>query len=355
LVAADDSKRLDAAIRPGIPLIAEAEGGLQDCGFPLPKFSMPSTQEAARQRELDTYRIVDTLPETAYDDIVRLASILCQAPIALISLIDRDRQWLKAREGLELTETPRDVAFCDHAIRDPEHLMEVPDTTRDPRLMHNPLVTQAEGMRFYAGMPLTTPSGAAIGTVCVLDRIPRELTAVQRAGLASLARITMNLLEARHRELDLERQLRLQALPAPPPSREPEAPVIAEPQHFSVAVFEVQDYAGAVTRSGERSVERALQQLDRRLEACLEPGQGDALSRSTGSPESIVVLHGDDVAARLERLQAALPEFERQNGLRVMSAWARSQAPGDSLDLVFLRADSALSQAKDAGIGDRAG
>src|SRR5688500_20216132 len=123
---------------------------------------MTALSEPERQRALDIYRVVDTLPEAAYDDIVRLASLLCDAPIALVSLIDRDRQWLKARTGFDLSQTPRDIAFCDHAIRAPDSLFEVADATRDARFEHNPLVNQADAVRFYAGMPPATPNGAAI-------------------------------------------------------------------------------------------------------------------------------------------------------------------------------------------------
>ena len=102
--------------------------------------------ERARQRALDTYRIVDTLPEAAYDDIVRIASLVCGAPVALISLLDRDRQWFKARIGIDVAETPRNEAVCDHAIRRPQQLFEVRDLAGDPRFAQLPVVTGAEAM-----------------------------------------------------------------------------------------------------------------------------------------------------------------------------------------------------------------
>src|ERR1700760_4656332 len=116
-----------------------------------------STSETERQRELDSYRIVDSLPETAYDDIVRLASALCGTPMALVSLIDRDRQWFKSKIGFEPSETRRDEAFCNHAIRTPDRLMEVHDATTDARFANHPSVTGGANIRFYAGMPLVTP------------------------------------------------------------------------------------------------------------------------------------------------------------------------------------------------------
>jgi GAF domain-containing protein len=219
--------------------------------------------EAARQRALDTYHVLDSLPEEAYDDVVRLASVVCGVPTALVSLVDRDRQWLKARIGFELSQTPRDVAFCDHAIRTPDRLLEVPDASRDPRFAANPLVTAEGGVRFYAGVPLVTPSGAAIGTVCVIDQQPRELDERQREALASLARLTLNLLEQRHRERGLERQLafaRMEAAEAkvaaaPSPANGP-APAVA-PAESLPAVFLRADEALSAAKDAQAGRQRA--------------------------------------------------------------------------------------------------
>lgn len=143
--------------------------------------------EFTRQRELDAYRIVDTLPQAAYDDIVRLAAHLCGAPVALVSLLDRERQWFKARAGFEHTETERRIAFREHAIRAPGRRLEVADAANDPRFRDNPLVAGPHGVRFYAGMPLVTPEGAALGTLCVLDRTPLAMPIDLDAVLKALA------------------------------------------------------------------------------------------------------------------------------------------------------------------------
>ena len=158
---------------------------------------MAGLDEQTRQRELDTYRIVDSLPENAYDDIVRIASIVCQAPVALVSLIDRDRQWFKASRGINLKQTPRNEAVCNHAIQTPDRIFEVRDLAADPRFADLPVVTGEDPLFFYAGMPLVTPNGNAIGTVCVLDREPRQQTEAQRNALSALARLAMNLLDSR--------------------------------------------------------------------------------------------------------------------------------------------------------------
>jgi len=138
------------------------------------------------------------------DDLARLASRFCGTPLALISSVERERQAFHARVGTSLTETPRDVAFCAHAILGSD-VMEVPDAAADARFAENPLVTDDPHVRFYAGAPLVTPDGYAIGTLCVLDRRPRELTEEQRDVLRVLARQVMAQLElARRRRVDEE-------------------------------------------------------------------------------------------------------------------------------------------------------
>ena len=144
--------------------------------------------EPARLAALQAFKLLDTEAEPAYDDLTMLASIICDTPIALITLVDDRRQWFKSRVGLDATETPRDVAFCAHAINRPHELLEVPDTHQDRRFVHNPLVTGELGVRFYAGAPLVTDEGHALGTLCVLDDQPRQLDERQRAALAALAR-----------------------------------------------------------------------------------------------------------------------------------------------------------------------
>lgn len=152
--------------------------------------------EPERLSALDRYRILDTPPEPSYDELVELASNICQTPISLVSLIDQSRQWFKARVGLEASETPREIAFCAHAVSNGEALI-VPDASTDPRFQDNPLVTANPHIRFYAGVPLTTPDGYTLGTLCVIDRKPRELNDFQRSALETLAHQVMQLMEQR--------------------------------------------------------------------------------------------------------------------------------------------------------------
>lgn len=141
--------------------------------------------EDDRLRALRQLLILDTPPEERFNRIVAFASEEFDAPIALISLVDADRQWFKARVGLEASETPRDVSFCAHAILQ-EQTLVVPDATQDLRFHDNPLVTGDPHIRFYAGAPLSMADGQTLGTLCIIDRTPRELDRVERAILQSL-------------------------------------------------------------------------------------------------------------------------------------------------------------------------
>ena len=160
--------------------------------------------EGVRIGALHAYKILDSLPETQYQDIVELASMICGTPIAVVSLVDQDRQWFKAKTGLDAAETTRDIAFCAHAVLNPDELLVVPDATRDPRFADNPLVTGDMQIRFYAGAPLRTSDGVALGTLCVIDRTPRELSSAQAGALSALSRQVMSHLELRHKMLQLE-------------------------------------------------------------------------------------------------------------------------------------------------------
>jgi diguanylate cyclase (GGDEF)-like protein len=153
---------------------------------------------------LHEFNVMDSLPEQAYEDLTKLASIICGTPIALISLVDDHRQWFKARMGLEAEETAREHAFCTHAIMQPDEVMIVQDAMQDPRFSSNPLVTSDPNIRFYAGAPLVTAAGDAIGTICVIDRQPRELTASQIETLKILAREVIVQLELRRSFANLE-------------------------------------------------------------------------------------------------------------------------------------------------------
>ena len=165
-----------------------------------------SHHESARLAALHKYRILDSEPEQGYDDFTFLASQICDAPIAAISLVDEHRQWLKSTVGLDVTETHRNVSFCNHAMQDTK-LMVVPDAQVDDRFANNSLVTGEPNIRFYAGAPLTTKDGYGIGALCAIDRVPRTLTDAQSKALEALARQLMSQLEARRSAFELAEAL----------------------------------------------------------------------------------------------------------------------------------------------------
>ena len=167
---------------------------------------MPMKNESARIAALQKYAILDTEPERAFDDLVLLASFICSAPIALISLVDQDRQWFKSKLGVTISETPREIAFCATAIRQTD-LFVVPDTLNDERFRNNPLVTSEPNIRFYAGAPLINEEGFALGTICVIDRTPREFGSGQQAALKALSRLVLLQMEFRRNLMLLKEAL----------------------------------------------------------------------------------------------------------------------------------------------------
>ena len=169
-------------------------------GAPIPK------NEERRLAALKRCSVLDTEAEQAFDDLTRLASELCEAPIALVSLVDETRQWFKSRVGLDASETPREQALCGYTILGDEPLV-IEDATRDPRTRDNPLVTGELNLRFYAGIPLTLSSGECLGSLCVIDTKPRSITPTQLANLEALARQASSQLELRRERTEAREAL----------------------------------------------------------------------------------------------------------------------------------------------------
>jgi diguanylate cyclase (GGDEF)-like protein/PAS domain S-box-containing protein len=172
---------------------------------------VPQSDEAERLRSLYEYDIIDTSPDKLYDDVVALAALICGTPMSAVSLLDTDRQWFKARHGIDFCQTERSVSFCQHALFHPDEVLVVPDAHEDSRFAGSPLVTSAPHIRFYAGVPLVTSKRHVLGTLCVLDRTPRVLTAEQTGALRALAvqvvahiegRLTTRLLHNRERHFE---------------------------------------------------------------------------------------------------------------------------------------------------------
>lgn len=164
--------------------------------------------EDERLRVLHRYAILDTQPEADFDDLLTIAAAICGTSMGSVTLVDADRQWFKARIGLDMQETPRDTSFCAHAILDPRRMTVVPDARLDPRFRNNPHVIAEDGIRFYAGAPLLSSEGLPMGVLCVMDQAPRELQPYQRDALDALSRQLSALLELRrvNRELNLQLQ-----------------------------------------------------------------------------------------------------------------------------------------------------
>lgn len=162
--------------------------------------------EKARLQALRKYKILDTDPEKSFDDLTVLASHVCGTPVALISLIDADRQWFKSKVGVEVSETPREISFCSTAIQQPD-LFVVPDATKDPRFSSNPFVVSEPKIRFYAGAPFTSADGHPLGTLCVVDMVPRQLTSNQENALLALSRQVQAQFELRKNLMDLRTAL----------------------------------------------------------------------------------------------------------------------------------------------------
>lgn len=167
--------------------------------------------EAARLDAVGRYKILDTAPEEAFNEVVQSAARICQTPTALITFIDRDRQWIKARVGSDLSEIKRGVSLCAHTILQPDVLV-VPDMRSDLRFADNPLVVAEPYARFYAGAPLITPEGYALGTLCVIDDAPRTITPEQREMLLALGRQVISQLQLRRYVTSLEHAIKLLAV-----------------------------------------------------------------------------------------------------------------------------------------------
>lgn len=164
--------------------------------------------EAERLKELASYSILDTLPEADYDYLTAIASEICGTSVSLISLIDKDRQWFKSHHGLHASEFSRESAFCAHAINDPDRVFIVQDARIDKRFSDNPLVTGHPHVIFYAGVPLKSHQGLPLGTLCVIDKTPKQLSQSQIDSLKALSQQVMNLLELRRNKAQLEKTLR---------------------------------------------------------------------------------------------------------------------------------------------------
>jgi diguanylate cyclase (GGDEF)-like protein len=286
--------------------------------------------EQRRLHVLHELELLDTEHEEEFDELVQLASEICQTPISLVSLVDSERQWFKATYGTDLRETSREVSFCAHAIGQAELFM-VEDATRDPRFCRNPLVTDGPGIRFYAGIPLYATEQMALGTLCVVDTVPRSLTLAQQNALRILARQVQTRIEMRAQRAALERavkenarlaaSLKLQnnTLEAANAKLEQLASVDSLTRLFNRRVFEERsEHQFAVAERKLRPLALLLIDIDdfKKRNDTFGHQAGDEALRAIGRVLSQVVRAGD-VAARLggEEFGVLMPETDAEQAL----------------------------------------
>lgn len=340
--------------------------------------------EEARLAALRRYEILDTAAEKSYDDLVAIAAGICAVPMATVSLIDSERQWFKARQNLDDTETSRDLSFCGHAILDPANVMVVPDATADARFHDSPLVTAEDGIRFYAGAPLISQDGYAVGTLCVIGTEPKQLQEFQISALHALSRQVTQLLELRrvskdlnlqlrdrqwyeqqlqdyHQALetqnaDLAEQTRTDPLTSLPNRRAFAAALqaameksIAGGQKLSVAVLDIDHFKTINDLHGHAEGDQVLVALASMLKSQFA---GNGMAARYGGEEFVLLL--PDAGASHAQLQC---EFLRQAvtllpiglPITVSIGVAEFDRHGDTTEALFRRADEALYAAKRAG------
>lgn len=344
----------------------------------MPRPERP-TNEVVRIAALRRAQILDTPTDQAFDDLIRIAASICRVPMAAVSLVDVGRQWLKARLGIAFDQTPRDDAFCAHAILDPQRTLVVEDARTDPRFCDNPLVLQDDGIRFYAGAPLLDPQGLPLGSFCVMDHAPRRLEPEQQEALEALSRQASRLIELHRlgRELDhhlrerdwyeqqlvqyqdeLERQnadlvemARIDPLTGLH-NRRAFALALEEAAQaggrYAVAICDIDHFKTINDVHGHAEGDRVLRAV---ADALREQHAARGRVARLGGEEFILLFPGasaDDAALQCEFLRQAIASLPLGLPLTVSIGVAEGRAD-DAPDAVTARADAALYAAKRGG------
>jgi len=319
-------------------------------GAALPK------SEALRLNVLKGYSILDTLAEQAYDDLTLLASHICDTPIALVSLVDRDRQWFKSKIGIDAEQTPRDQSFCAHAILEPENVFVVNDAATDSRFQDNPLVTGAPHIRFYAGASLVSPTGEAIGTLCVIDDHQRGLSERQQQALQALARQVMAQLELRRLVSELETLSTTDGLTGIRNRRALDEKLVEEHQRsirtkapFSILLLDVDNFKSYNDDFGHQAGDAVLEDVARILQYTV---RNYDMAARYGGEEFGVVLPNTEKRGALDLAERVRKEIERAEWMHrriTVSVGVATLGFGQTVPALIEAADKALYTAKENG------
>jgi diguanylate cyclase (GGDEF)-like protein len=320
----------------------------------------PPGNELERLAALESYEVLDSACEASFDNIVRLAARLTGSPIALVSLVDADRQWFKARFGLDenVSETHRDLAFCAHAILDPSQPLIVPDATKDARFSDNALVTGAPDIRFYAGVPLVNPDGFALGTLCVIDRQPKEFAAEDLDTLSGLAQAVMTTLELRRALQKIGAVALTDGLTGLLNRRgflvglnQAIARQHRDGRPFSLLYIDLDRFKEVNDRFGHSTGDRVLTEIADAMRRAVRTE--DTVARIGGDEFGIVLVGGDGTEASGvgERVRKSIQHRMQQGGWGVtasVGAVAFHDAPDDQ-NMALTLADDLMYRAKMAG------
>lgn len=323
----------------------------------MPAAAKPHS-EAERLRALRSYDVLDTACETAFDELTQLAARITGSPMAVVSLIDEERQWFKAKVGIGDDETSRDISFCAHAILNPEEMLVVPDARRDPRFSDNPVVTGEMQVRFYAGTPLVNPEGHALGTLCVIDRAPREISTEQKETLRALARAVMTTLELRRSMLSIRSLALTDALTGLPNRAafldaldKAFARLRRDQQPVTMLYLDLDGFKAVNDAKGHDAGDEVLREVASVLSQTV---RREDIAARLGGDEFAVLLAGSD-SGETQRIGDRLREEIGDSMLR--HGWAVTAsvggvtflAPPDSVSAALRAVDERMYQAKRAG------
>jgi diguanylate cyclase (GGDEF)-like protein len=282
--------------------------------------------EKERLTALQSYEVLDTTCEAAFDNFTHMAAQLTACPISIITLVDRERQWFKSKIGIDMVQTPREEAFCAHAIANPQETLIVPDAWQDERFAQNPVVLGGPLIRFYAGVPLVNPEGAALGTLCVIDREPRALTDTQAQTLRRLADAVMTTLELRRAMIAVRRMSLVDTLTGIA-SRAAlihalEQAIARQDRHgtpFILLYLDLNGFKAVNDRLGHAEGDEVLRTIAAALTFCLRTG--DVAGR-LGGDEFALVLAGSqaDIAGATLRVREAIARQVAERGWDVGAA-----------------------------------